>query len=277
MSKSFSYPNKGTCSKETHIVLNDDHTIESIEVIGGCNGNLKGISRLLKGMKAEDAIARMEGTTCGPRPTSCPDQIAQNLSDLIDFPIVNKRLFLPIRQLLLDSRQGLSFTGPEQLSVRDRILELTRMQGFQSATAFLDILNALATANRKVLMSNLCDSKNIVHTSKSRRIAKVCDYIEKNLCQNIRLTDVAGLVNMSESAFSHFFKKRTNISYITFVNNMRISKACQLLANTTLSASEICYACGFNNKSNFIRIFTKKKNMTPIEYREYISQMLIKY
>jgi len=56
MSKSFSYPNKGTCSKETHIVLNDDHTIESIEV-----------------------IARMEGTTCGPRPTSCPDQIAQNL------------------------------------------------------------------------------------------------------------------------------------------------------------------------------------------------------
>ena len=71
MSKSFSYPNKGTCSKETHI--------ESIEVVGGCNGNLKGISRLLKGMKAEDAIARMEGTTCGPRPTSCPDQIAQNL------------------------------------------------------------------------------------------------------------------------------------------------------------------------------------------------------
>ncbi len=68
MSKSFSYPNKGTCSKETHIVLNDDHTIESIEVIGGCNGNLKGISRLLKGMKAEDAIARMEGTTCGPAP-----------------------------------------------------------------------------------------------------------------------------------------------------------------------------------------------------------------
>ena len=51
MSKSFSYPNKGTCSKETHIVLNDDHTIESIEVVGGCNGNLKGISRLLKGMK----------------------------------------------------------------------------------------------------------------------------------------------------------------------------------------------------------------------------------
>ena len=72
MSKSFSFPNVGTCSRQTNIVLNDDHTIESVEVIGGCNGNLKG-------MKAEDAIARMEGTTCGPRPTSCPDQIAKNL------------------------------------------------------------------------------------------------------------------------------------------------------------------------------------------------------
>jgi uncharacterized protein (TIGR03905 family) len=63
----------------TKIELNEDHTIESIEVVGGCNGNLKGICSLLKGAKAEDVIARMEGITCGPRPTSCPDQIAQNL------------------------------------------------------------------------------------------------------------------------------------------------------------------------------------------------------
>ena len=48
-------------------------------MLGGCDGNLKGIARLLPGMKAEDAIARMEGTTCGRKPTSCPDQIAQAL------------------------------------------------------------------------------------------------------------------------------------------------------------------------------------------------------
>ena len=75
----FTYQNKGVCSRSTEIELNPDHTIASVKVEGGCNGNLKGISRLLKGMKAEDAIARMEGTTCGPRPTSCPDQIAKNL------------------------------------------------------------------------------------------------------------------------------------------------------------------------------------------------------
>ena len=60
MSKEFSFPNKGTCSKQTNFVLNDDHTIASIEVVGGCNGNLKGICQLLTGMKAEDAIARLD-------------------------------------------------------------------------------------------------------------------------------------------------------------------------------------------------------------------------
>ena len=75
----FSFPNKGVCSKMTILNINDDHTIESVRVVGGCNGNLNGISRLLKGMKAEDAIERMEGTTCGYKPTSCPDQIAQAL------------------------------------------------------------------------------------------------------------------------------------------------------------------------------------------------------
>ena len=84
MSKEFSFPNSGTCSKQTNFVLNDDHTIASIEVVGGCNGNLKGISRLLKGMKAEDAIARLDGTLCGFRNTSCPDQIAKNLKKALE-------------------------------------------------------------------------------------------------------------------------------------------------------------------------------------------------
>ena len=84
MSKSFEFPNVGTCSKLTKIVLNEDHTIESVEVVGGCNGNLKGICQLLTGMKAEDAIARMDGTLCGFRSTSCPDQIAKNLKKALE-------------------------------------------------------------------------------------------------------------------------------------------------------------------------------------------------
>ena len=75
--------NSGTCSRSTTVTLNDDGTIHSIEVVGGCNGNLKGICSLLKGMKAQDAIGRMRGTTCGNRPTSCPDQIAQALEEAL--------------------------------------------------------------------------------------------------------------------------------------------------------------------------------------------------
>ena len=75
--------NKGTCSVLTRVDLADDRTIRKVEVVGGCNGNLKGISQLLAGMKAEDAIVRMRGTTCGPRPTSCPDQIARALEEAL--------------------------------------------------------------------------------------------------------------------------------------------------------------------------------------------------
>lgn len=75
--------NQGTCSVQTRVELDPDHTIQKVEVLGGCNGNLKGICQLLAGMKAEDAIARMKGTTCGSRPTSCPDQISHALEEAL--------------------------------------------------------------------------------------------------------------------------------------------------------------------------------------------------
>ena len=201
----------------------------------------------------------------------------QFTSDLINFQIMNKRLFLPIKQLLLDSMQGLHFYGEEAERIKDEIVELTRLQGFQTATKFLSILHSLAHAPRRKLVSNMFETDTLIHQSKSRRISKVCRYIEENISQKITLSDAAKLVNMSDSAFSHFFKRQTNISFITYINNLRVAKACDLLANTELSASEICYDCGFNNKSNFIRLFYKRKNMTPIEYRNHISQLLIKY
>lgn len=197
--------------------------------------------------------------------------------ELLNFQIMDKRLFLPIKQLLIDSMQGLHFYGPDAERIKDQIVELTRIQGFQSATMFLNILNSLAHAPRRKLVTNMQEAENLVHQSKSRRIRKVCKFIEENISHKITLSDAAKLVSMSDSAFSHFFKKQTGISFITYVNNLRVAKACDLLANTALSASEICYDCGFNNKSNFIRLFHKRKNMTPIEYRNHISQLLIKY
>lgn len=197
--------------------------------------------------------------------------------DLLNYQMISKRLFAPMRQMLMDSMQGLQFYGADAERIKDEIMELTRMQGFQTATKFLNILNSLAHASRRKLVSNMYESEILISQSKSRRISKACKYIEENISRKISLSEVAKLVNMSDSAFSHFFKKKTGISFITYLNNMRVAKACDLLASTSLSASEICYDCGFNNKSNFIRIFTKRKNMTPIEYRNHITQLLIKY
>ena len=74
----FEYTPKGVCSRKMIFDLDGD-IIRSVEVIGGCNGNLKGISSLLKGQNVNEIISRLEGITCGPKSTSCPDQIAQAL------------------------------------------------------------------------------------------------------------------------------------------------------------------------------------------------------
>lgn len=196
---------------------------------------------------------------------------------LLDFPILEKRLFSQIKQLLLESQRGIVFSEQTQQFIKEKILRLTKMQGFHTVLEFLSILHELSIADRRILVSNQYDTKDTIRASKSRRIAKVCEFIENNFEEPIKLKDVADLVNMSESAFSHFFKKKTNNNFIDYVTNLRIARACQMLTETTHTVAEICYSCGFNNQSNFIRIFKNKKGSSPNKYRTTIQQMLIKY
>jgi uncharacterized protein (TIGR03905 family) len=72
------YKTKGVCSQLMNVKV-EDGVVQKVEILGGCNGNLQGISRLVEGMKAEDAIQRMEGIKCGYKATSCPDQLAKAL------------------------------------------------------------------------------------------------------------------------------------------------------------------------------------------------------
>ena len=76
------YKTKGTCSTSIDVELKDG-VIDSVKFTGGCNGNLQGISALVKGMKPEEAISRLKGIRCGFKPTSCPDQLAHALEELI--------------------------------------------------------------------------------------------------------------------------------------------------------------------------------------------------
>jgi AraC-like DNA-binding protein len=196
---------------------------------------------------------------------------------ILNFPMLQKRMFSSIKLLLIESQRGLIFSAETKLQIKDKILQITKMQGFHTVLEFLSILYDLSIADRHVLVSNIFDTKDTIRTSKSRRIAKVCDYLENNLEENVKLSDVSTLVNMSDSAFSHFFKKKTNCTFIDYITNLRIARACQMLSETSHTVAEICYSSGFNNLSNFIRIFKKKKGMTPNEYRLFLKQMLIKY
>lgn len=76
------YKTKGVCSRKMDIEV-EDGVVKSLNVLGGCDGNLQGIARLVPGMKVEDVIAKLEGVSCGGKPTSCPDQLAQALKQAL--------------------------------------------------------------------------------------------------------------------------------------------------------------------------------------------------
>lgn len=80
----YTYTPRGVCSRRMVVELSDSGVIENVRIDGGCNGNLQGISRLVQGMKAEEAIERMEGISCGGKGTSCPDQLAQALKKALE-------------------------------------------------------------------------------------------------------------------------------------------------------------------------------------------------
>ena len=78
----YQYKTKGTCSQMIYFDL-EDGKVKNVQFLGGCNGNLKGIGQLVEGMNVDDVIARLEGTTCGMKRTSCPDQLAKALKQAL--------------------------------------------------------------------------------------------------------------------------------------------------------------------------------------------------
>ncbi len=76
----YSYNTNGTCSREIHFEIVDGK-VHNLYFVGGCNGNLQGIGKLVEGMNVDEVIARVEGISCGGRPTSCPDQLSKALKE----------------------------------------------------------------------------------------------------------------------------------------------------------------------------------------------------
>ena len=190
---------------------------------------------------------------------------------MLDFPMLRLRQFRSIETFLKRAVPAAKFHLSEDDPLVGEVLALAQAKDFDATVAFLRLLNSMAERDFTILG----DVDSGMRQSRSRRVAKVMEYTQEHLGETIRLSDVSSLVDMSDSAFSHFFKKHTNLSYITYLNGLRISRACRELESTAMSVSEICWDCGFNNKSNFNRLFLQAKGMTPSAYRKYISRILV--
>jgi AraC-like DNA-binding protein/quercetin dioxygenase-like cupin family protein len=190
----------------------------------------------------------------------------QFLPDFISEKAFSRKLTLPIKDLLERSKMGVVFSPETTKGLHDRIMKLTQTGRFESLLEFMSVLNDLATSSDQRTLSSLSYVGQF-DTSKSRRIKIVNQYLYDNLINPIKINDVAALVNMTPSAFSHFFKKRTQRSFSDYLSDLRIGNAARLLIESEKTISEICFESGFNNVSNFNRAFKEKKGCTPTEFR----------
>jgi AraC-like DNA-binding protein len=191
--------------------------------------------------------------------------------DLFDDRFLRRNQLRHIRNMLENSLRGLLFSYETASLLAYRIMRLNKKDGFDSLFEFMSILNELSIARHTRTLSNSSFNNNRHIAYNSRRIERVMEYMNEHFSEPISLAEVAGLTNMAESAFSRFFKARTGMTFIDSLTEIRLGHASRLLIDTTQSISEVAYETGFNNISNFNRIFKKRKGCTPKEFKKSYS------
>ncbi|MES2649340.1 MAG: AraC family transcriptional regulator [Bacteroidota bacterium] len=187
--------------------------------------------------------------------------------DLFDDKLLRRNQLSFIRSMFEKSSRGILFSAETSRSIAPRILNLNQKHGFDSVLELMSILHDLSSSRNSRLLSDA--SFNQVEISyNSRRVEKAFEYLNQNFDKQIALAEVAKLAGMTEVSFSRFFKNRSGKTFIDSLNDIRLGHASRMLIDTTHSISEIAYNCGFNNISNFNRIFKKKKGCTPKEFKE---------
>ncbi len=172
--------------------------------------------------------------------------------------------FDKISSLLTLADRGLSFSDSDKFS--KELEQLPALAGVEKVTTLLNLLQKLTSQKHNKLSSEYFRAMKGVETES--RINKVCQHIQKHSSQEITLEHVAGLVHLSRSAFSKFFRRATGKTFSDYVNDIRIGKACFLLTETDKAISEIAYETGFENLTYFNRVFLKKKSRTPRSFRQ---------
>lgn len=187
--------------------------------------------------------------------------------DLFDDKFLKRNQMSFVKSMLERAHRGIAFPPETIMILKDRILALDKKGGFDSVLELLSILHDLSISRNIKTLSDISFSNEKFNYS-SRRIEKVFEYLNTNYTKSVTLAEVSKIANMPEASFSRFIKKRTGKTFIDSLNEIRLGHASRMLIDSTTTVAEIAYKCGFNNISNFNRIFKRKKFCIPKEFRE---------
>lgn len=169
-------------------------------------------------------------------------------------------------QLLNHSSHGLQFTG-NNTEIEKRIISLfTEKDLFKKIILFLDVLHALSREKKFTILDRQ-NYYSALSENEKKRINNVIGYVVENFQNSISLKDAAAVAHLTTHAFCKYFKKITRKTFMEAVNDYRIDFATKQLVNTDKGIAEIGFGSGFNDLSNFHRIFKRKIKQSPLNYR----------
>ncbi|MCC6353057.1 MAG: helix-turn-helix domain-containing protein [Verrucomicrobiae bacterium] len=175
-----------------------------------------------------------------------------------------------VRRLLGRAALGLEVRGATRDRVAAMMVEMGKIPGVPRIARFLEILDMLARSreSRTLASPGFAASGNPFDQD---RMNRVCRFISERLERPIFLAEVARMVHLSEGAFSRFFRLHTGKTFPAFVNELRVGRACRLLSENEMNVTEVAFACGFENLSNFNRQFLRLKGSNPSEFRRAVA------
>lgn len=185
---------------------------------------------------------------------------------LFDSSLLSRRIMRPIRDLFNRSTHGVVFSRKTAQDLAPRICELSKLDGMDYFLEILSILHDMATSRNQRILSTYTVEKDKFEEDDKMKL--VYEYIQKNYSNKITLEEVSQLASMSPVSFNRFIKRRTNKTFVNYLNDIRIGYAARNLVEKDLSVAEVAYKSGFNNIANFNRVFKSVKGTTPSSYRE---------
>ena len=187
--------------------------------------------------------------------------------DFLGSEFFEKSEMYDIKNLLKKSERGLDLTGQLKVELVEDLKNLPVDSGFQGIIKILSILDKLSKSTDYQYIASTTYS-NTHKISETERMRMVHEYVLKHFKENINLSTVASLSNMTDAAFCRYFKSRTNKTFSDFVKEIRIGNACKMLQDENKSISQTCYESGYNTVSNFNNQFKSLKGISPRQYQK---------